>query len=125
MLATLSRSLLGIMASVEEIKLVSTGFENVDNYLTIIFFIVTGILIIDVAYIFWRVYRDSSGSRENSWRISPVRRYLCAPFFFCALAAALIVNVPKFRGLKLISAEEVRETLEEYYHRLRYRYMGC
>ena len=81
------------MSSIWESKLVSTGREFIDGYLTILFVIFTGILILDVSYVILRAYRDN-----RVWRRKQVRRRDIYLFLTLALVAFLVVNYPKFNG---------------------------
>ena len=103
------------MASLKKTKLVRTGDEGLDYYITLSFIIFIGFLILDVASIFWSAYSDATRSIGGRGRVPLLRKRQIFLFLALAVVALFIVNGVKFQYLKfkVASWEEIRVLLNQ------------
>ncbi len=88
------------MASLSEMKLVSTGDEDLDSNIAIGFLVFTAVCIYDVGDIFWTAYRDAT-TTAGGRRRRLVRKREIWLFLVLAVVALFIVNGIKFEYQKL------------------------
>lgn len=102
------------MLNFDEQPLFSTSNEQLDGYLTVVSTLLTMGLVFDVAWIFWRTYRDDYGGRKTR-KAANLRRREIYLFLGLAAVAFVLVNTLKldFQKVKLAFRRELEASWRE------------
>ena len=110
------------MASLSEMRLVSTGDADLDANITNSFLLFTGVCIYDVARIFWIAYKDAT-TTAGGRRRALVRKREIWFFVILAVVALFIVNgiKIKYQELKFASWKEMKRELDPFKRQVNFK----